>query len=133
MHDLFSSDRVACFFDQEQMNMIHSLKMQKSLLSKIFNEKTTFPKEMAFERRLLKRDRCLIRPQEDQDLIDLTKSDRIFFVFSQTVLAFILMLLSFMKDRMRGIWVAEEIIEEYNLVGYYSKRHPYNAVRYKRM
>lgn len=134
LHDLFRPDRIACFLDQEQeMNMIQSSNVrQNNLLSKLFKERTFFSKEMEFERSLLKRDRCLIR--QDPGLMDLTRSDRIFFVASQTVLAFMLILLSLVeKDRKRGIWIAEEIIEEYNLVGYYSKRHPYNAVRYKLM
>ena len=111
------------------MNMIESggLSRHQNLLSKIFYEKTYFAKEMVAERQLLQNDRCLLK--RDPNLLKLMKSEHVYLVASQTLASF---LLAFMSMFMKGerIWVSEQVIEEYNLVLYYTERHSYNKKRY---
>ena len=130
--DIFRADRVACFVDQEQeMNIIQSSKnLQKSLLSKIFHEKTFFSEDMVPERQLLKRDRCFVK--RDFSLLNLIKSPHVFFVCSQTIMDFILVLIS-MLEKGTSLWISEEIVQQYNLVLYYTARHSYNRQRYTTM
>ena len=131
-YDIFRSSRVACFLDHEQeMNIIQASKFrQKSLLSKIFYEKTFLSPGMVTERQLLKGDRCI--GKHDVSLINLIKSEHVFFVGSQFLMDFVLALLS-MFEKGLSIWVSEESVEEYNLVTYYSDRHSYNRQRYTTM
>ena len=130
--DIFLSDRVACFVDQEQeMNMIYNKNFpQTHVLSRIFKEKTTFPKDMVTEINLLKNDKCLA--QRDPSMQVLVNSDRIFFIGSQTLMAFIFVLAT-MFTKSRNIWVSNEPLSEYSLVAYHSARHSYNQLRYNRM
>lgn len=126
---MFRPDRTACFVDQEQeTNMVKTANFpQKSLLARIFNEKTFFPEEMVYERHLLNSDRCLI--QRDAAMMELQKSDHVYFVGSQTVMSFILMFAS-MLLKSRSVWISDEPLYEYPLVSYFSTRHSRNPQRY---
>lgn len=131
--NIFRPDRVACFVDQEQeMNMIESARSptNQNLLSRIFHERTYFSEEMVAERQLLQSDRCLLK--RDPSLLKLMKSEHVFLVASQPLTGF---LLAFMSMFMKGesVWLSEQIIQEYNLVLYYTARHSYNKQRYKTM
>lgn len=130
--DIFLSDRVACFSDQEQeINIIYSKNFpQTHVLSRIFKEKTSFPKEMATERNLLKNDRCLA--PRDPSMQVLVNSDLVLFIGSQVLIAFILVVASMFTSN-RNIWVSKESLLEYQLVAYHNARHSYNQERYNRM
>lgn len=134
-HNLFLPDRVACFIDQEQeMNIVHGSdgKSQKNVLAKMFNEHTFLTKDMDAERRVVNSNRCLI--QRDMNLFNLITFDRLFFVCSQTVMVFLFILLSMVRDNEdTNIWISDAVLHEYNLVTLYSVKHSYNLQRYSRM
>lgn len=115
------------------MNILQSPHFpQTHVLSRIFSEKTFFPEEMTFERQLVKSKRCLL--QRDPSLEGLLKSQKVFFLGSQTSLNFVLaFMVMFDKVREKGIWISGESLFEYSLVGYYSRRHFYNRQRYDNM
>ena len=100
----------------------------QNLLSKIFYEKTYFAKGMVAEQQLLQNDRCLLK--RDPNLLKLMKSEHVYLVASQILTSFILAFLSIFVKGER-IWLSEQIIQEYNLVLYYTERHSYNKRHYQ--
>lgn len=61
--DIFSSgsQKVACLFDNEELANLAASAPPKSLLARIYHEKTRLRADMLAEKEVLGRDRCLVR------------------------------------------------------------------------
>lgn len=123
-----------CFVDQElEMTMIQNKNFpQKSLLARIFNEKTFLGKHMTVERQLLNSSRCLVKRAMSTRMIDLLTSENVYYVGSESLMTFVLSLLPMLRKN-HNLWVPDESLYEISLGIYFSRRHSYNARRYHSM
>ena len=120
--DIFKTRRVACIVENDQLHIIIIGSPAKSLLSRIFYEKTRLRPDMGKERAIVKKDRCLIprRPE----VLDLMNSD-LFILVAKTFVDFVLTSSSIMTGFFRNqMWISRKPIFEFNLVTYYNGDKP---------
>lgn len=126
--EIFKSDKVACFIDGEQEMNIAKSPNANNLLSKIYNKKTYLRSDMVKERKMLNKDRCLIK--KDTSMFDLFQSD-IFNIGSQVFFDFLLLYQS-QLDLIKKIWLSDQKIMEYDLVMYFNNEGAFNRWYFSR-
>ena len=115
--DIFTTQKVACMLENEQLTNLIASSPTKNILWRIFNEKTRLRPDMIKEREIIERDRCLLF--RDPKMIQLLRSD--IFLVGETTAGNLLMSSSYLFEEMSNkLWVNQRSFYEYNLVIYYN-------------
>lgn len=111
-NDIFTSDMVACFIENEQItNLIAS--SPTSVLSRILSEKSILRPDMAKERELVGSSRCVL--DRDPKLFKLMQSD-VFLFTEKKFLDLSLAIPLFADGLPKRLWLKKSGIYSYNLV-----------------
>lgn len=119
--DLFSSQKVACFIEEEHLTSLIASAPSKNVLTRVFNEKTWLPPGMTKERHILKSDRCLMK--RNPSIYSLFNSN--FYLIGERSSANYVLAISFMFERLfKKLWINERAISEYPLMMYHARDKP---------
>lgn len=120
--DIFNDPRVACFIEGEQeMNLAVQIRSPENLLKRIFETKTQLRDDMVEEKRILKREKCIL-PLRDTSSTDsmtgLALSD-FYFVASRTYFDFMVVFFS-QFGMSRKAFLSNQAIASFDSVFYFS-------------
>ena len=119
-HDIFSSRRVACILENDQLHNMIISSPTKNILSRIFQEKTRLGPDMTKERELFEGENCLI--SRDYKMTQLFSSE-IFLVGERHTADLLMSTFEGFEGIFNKLWISETIYE-YNLVAYYNGDKP---------
>ena len=120
--DIFGTQKVACLVENEQeMNLAAAIRSPDNLLRRIFETKTILRDDMVEEKRILKRNKCIL-PLGDlsstNSMTGLALSD-FYFVASRTYFDFLIVFFS-QFGMSRKVFLSSQVIEEYDSVFYFN-------------
>lgn len=124
--DVLATSKVACLLENDEIAKIAASLPRKSILSKIYYDKTRLRPNMNRERQLLGQERCLI--QRNPKLLSLLDIDA-YFVSEKTQLNLVMASALMFSEERRRLWIYGKDLYSYNRVFLYSLRHKENKQR----
>ena len=119
-----NTQRVSCFIENENEIKIARTASKSSIMYRIFNEKTSLREDMAKEKKLIKKDRCVL--EKSTRLFDLVGSN-VLIIGSESLSYFAFLLMAYVDWAVKT-WLLQKDVYTYNLVLYYNRRNPNNKL-----